>query len=193
MFKHAATLAVGALLLAGCESSDHTRADSSRSTTTSSSTALSTSAEARILSTLHAANQEEIAMGQLARERGVSNETRRYGDMLVTHHTDADSKVKQTADAAGVTISSPAAVKEWEARDNPSIKHTNDMAEMRNLSGDSFDREFAAKMAAGHRKVIQKVEEARLQVQNARVKQLLDELLPTLRQHEQTALSLQSR
>ena len=60
-------------------------------------------------------------------------------------------------------------------------------AELRNLTGTEFDRNFALKMQEGHRKLIQKVQDAQSQVRNQDVREFLEKTLKTLREHETMA------
>jgi putative membrane protein len=152
------------------------------------------SADARILSILHAKNEEEVAVGNLAMERGASEDVRRFADMLVRHHSDNDAKVMQTAQTARITLIDPANMKDVLAREKGMTTPAPDpLNELRGLNGAAFDRAFARKMLDGHRELIQIVENARPTVQNDQVRQLLDETLPRLREHERTAADLANR
>ena len=152
------------------------------------SQSMSGDADARILSLLHAKNQEEIQAGQLARTNGASQDVRQYGDMLVRHHTDADTKVMSTARTANIQLMSMQDVNAMISREKGQQQPNNDaLADLRGWRGAEFDRIFARRMQEGHRELIAKVQTAQSEVRNQQVRGLLDEMLPTLRQHEQEA------
>ncbi len=62
------------------------------------------SADARILSFLHEKNQEEIAVGKLAQEKGQSDAVRKYGATLVRDHTDNDSRVMTISQTQNIPL-----------------------------------------------------------------------------------------
>src|SRR5688500_5032457 len=60
-----------------------------------------------LLSDLHHANQMEIQMGKMAKEKGTSEQVRQYGDRLIQDHELADQKVQDLARKDGVTLAAP--------------------------------------------------------------------------------------
>lgn len=172
------------------------------------------SPEVRILSILHVKNQHEIEMGKLAKSNGSSNAVKQFGDQLVSDHTAADAKVVTVASNGGFNLLTPEQTKNlimaekgrsklgYNTGEGGRVPTTNDLRhdghaaaakqgdELQGLSGAEFDRVFAQKMVEGHRKLIVMVEQAQMNVSNAQVNQLLNELLPTLRSHEQMARGL---
>src|SRR5918999_6425142 len=88
-------------------------------------------------------NLAEVAMGQLAQQKGNSDGVRSFGQQLVTDHSAANQKLTSLASGMGVTP--PTAQNK---------KQKSDHAKMSKLSGDAFDREFAKHMVADHRKDI---------------------------------------
>jgi putative membrane protein len=156
---------------------------------------ITTSPDIRILSILHAKNQEEIELGRLAQEKGLSDDVRRFGEDLVSSHSENDRRVLEVATTANATLLEQAEVKEMMRRERgasaePAPDH---LAELRALEGEAFDRAFAQKMQAGHRELIRTVEKAQERVRDENVRDLLARTLPVLREHEQTATRLASR
>lgn len=168
--------------------------------------ASNSSADSRILSLIHMKNQEEIQIGQLASSKGSDAAVRNYGEMLVRDHTSADAKVQSVASQANITLMSDAETRRLmhaeksgtqpdrlheKYADDSNVQRTKDpMEELRSLNGADFDRAFAEKMAKGHAKLIAEVEKAQSQVRDAQTRQLLNELLPTLKKHERMAKEL---
>lgn len=152
------------------------------------------SPEARILSILHAKNQEEIQIGQLAQERGVSDGAKRFGEHLVQDHTSLDQRVIEVADRARINLLDPIRTEELLAQEAGKIARPMDpVTELRDLDGSLFDRRFGEKMLDGHSQLIQIVQNARNTVRNPRVRELLDDTLPKLREHERMAREVANR
>lgn len=159
------------------------------------------SPETRILSLLNVKDQHEIRMGQLAQERGSTEDVRNYGARLVKDHREHAIKVASVASSSGVTLMDDEQVKQMMHREkgepaapkdrmSADRKDKDPIAELQGLSGVEFDRAFALKMQEGHRKVIQKVQAAQNDVRNPGVRDLLDKTLVSLREHEQIASKL---
>ena len=155
------------------------------------------STDAKVLSVLHCKNEEEIQIGRLAQEKGTTEEVRKYGEQLVRDHTESDAKVRSVASAAKITLAESAVVKQALAKEKDP-KHEKEgakepqdcLTELRALSGEEFDRQFALKMQEGHREMIKMLEEARPRLADANVRKLVDNTLTSLRKHEQMAAAL---
>lgn len=135
--------------------------------------------EEQFLSNLHQANQEEIAMGRLAEQKGATAEVRDYGSRLVKDHLAADRKVMEVAKADRLDIS-----------EEP--HHHHEMKQLRALNGPPFDERFKEMMVAGHRQTIKEVSDAMSKLSDPNVMNLAKNLLPTLREHERIAKNLPS-
>ena len=81
-------------------------------------------------------NLAEISVGQLAQEKGGSDGVRNFGQMLVKDHSDNNDKAKSLAQSEGVVVPN-----------DPKALHEK----LSKLSGDAFDKEFAAAMVEGHK------------------------------------------
>jgi putative membrane protein len=122
-------------------------------------------------------NLAEISVGQLAQEKGGSDGVRNFGQMLVKDHSDNNDKAKSLAQSEGVAVPNDP---------TPEAKALHE--KLSKLSGDAFDKEFAAAMVEGHKKVIEKFEaEAK---GNDDVAKFAQQTLPTLKHHLETAQSL---
>jgi putative membrane protein len=141
----------------------------------------------RALSILHAKNTEEIELGQLAQQNAGSDAVREYGRMLVQHHQDNDSKVQTLASELNLSLIDPAKMNQTlmaeKKTDNPGLPDQSPKNRLASLRGADFDRAFADEMVKGHRDAIDIMTRERGKVQNARVRELIDNTLPTLREH----------
>lgn len=89
---------------------------------------MTTNPDQRILSILHAANQQEIEAGRLAQQNSANAEVRSYGDMLVREHTAADTQVKNVAQTLGLTLVPKEQVQQM--RQNAASSPSNDRTRM---------------------------------------------------------------
>jgi putative membrane protein len=131
---------------------------------------------ADVLGKLHRSNQKEIEMGKMAQEHGRSADVKSFGKTLVQDHTNADKKVAKLAKAQKIdlTASTPTA-----------------MADSDKLPMDAgFDAAFARMMLDDHKKDIAEAKAARDGTQDKKLKKLIDELLPVLEKHQETAQKL---
>ncbi len=130
-------------------------------------------ATAEVLTMIHDTNQKEIQMGKAAEKKGSAKEVTSFGKMLVKDHTDADKKVMALAKKEKIDLAAPAATKDEE------------MAGM--AKGPEWDAKFAQSMAEAHAKAIADLTTARERTTDDKLKSLIDELLPTLKKHQETA------
>jgi len=172
--------------------------------------ASSATADQKILSLLHFKNQKEIELGHLAATNGSSAAVKDYGNMLIREHTSADSRVMTVASQTGTTLMNDAEtqnmiraekaamskdamgkdLKDREKMADDSQVMKDPIEELRGLNGADFDKAFAQKMVKGHEKLAAAIEKAKPQVKNEQTRQLLNELLPTVRMHEKMAREL---
>jgi putative membrane protein len=85
----------------------------------------------------------EIRMGQLAQQKGQSEDVKSYGQILVADHTATNDQAEKVADQIGVTPPT-----------EPSAKQNAMYDKMSKLTGAEFDRTFARAMVADHKKDI---------------------------------------
>lgn len=130
---------------------------------------------AEVLGKLHRSNLKEIEMGKMARSHGTSKEAKAFGKTLVDDHSAADKKVSKLAkeEKIDLTASTPPAA--------PEQKMT---------MGKDFDVAFGRAMVEDHKKDIAEVKAARDATQDAKLKALLEELLPVLEKHLEIAQKL---
>jgi putative membrane protein len=129
---------------------------------------------APVLNELHHSNQKEMHMGQEAKEKGNLPTVKEYGATLERDHTAADEKVAALARKRNIELTDP-----------PANEPKHVMA-----PGVTFDKEFAKMMVDDHHKDIAKVKAESQKTTDTELKQLLDDLLPTLEKHLATAQAL---
>jgi putative membrane protein len=140
--------------------------------------------DARLVAVLHNVNQDEIAAGKLAQQKGQSADIKDYGRQLVEDHTKADADVKAAAKKAGISISDSALAK----HDQEMMRvDKNKMDQLKKMSGAEFDRTFAQVMAKDHDHMISMLRDHKDDLKAAELKQLVDNTLPVLEQHKDMA------
>ncbi len=145
--------------------------------------------EKAFLDVLHHGNQHEVKMGQLAQQRGASQGVKDYGARLVKDHQQADQRLMSYAKTKNMTLAEPKATTDFEKTMERAEQAST--AKLQSLQGPAFDRAFLAAMVADHDADIAMVMAGQQQFSsNAGLKSLLDETLPTLRQHRQQAYRL---
>jgi len=126
-------------------------------------------------------DNSEIALGQMAEQRGGSSGVRDFGRMLHDDHSAAKAKALPVARAHGVADTAEMA---------PEAKA--EAKKLAGLSGVVFDREFARYMAADHKHDIADFERE-VRKGDAATASLARETLPDLRKHLATAQQLASQ
>lgn len=119
-----------------------------------------------------AINLEEIKLGELAQERGMMEDTKALGKMMVNEHTAALKDLKALAAKKNITI--PAVLTEdgqdaWD--------------DLNEEKGMSFDKEYASMMVQGHKSAIRKFENASSNAEDADIRNWASSMLPGLRTH----------
>lgn len=144
--------------------------------------------EQGFLAQLHEINETEIALGELAQQKGFSSAVQQYGEHMVQDHRKADDQLrayaKQKGFELGGTPVEPA--NDVQRRIKGATEATK--AKLSVLQGNLFDQEYLASQVMDHDETIQLVMLGRQQ--NPQLASLLDGLLPTLREHRAHAYQL---
>lgn len=126
-----------------------------------------------------AAGLAEVALGQLGADKGQSQDTKTFGQQMVTDHTKANDELKTIASAKGLTVSSEPMPEDQKAA--KAIEAT---------SGDAFDKAFAAKMVADHKKAVALFTKESTNGKDPELKAFAAQTLPTLKEHLDMAQKL---
>jgi len=93
------------------------------------------------------ANMAEVDLGKLAMERSSNPDVKKFGQMMIDDHTQAEQKLDAVAAAQNLTV--PTAMDE---------KHRGLHEKLAGLRGVAFDQEYASAMVDGHEDVLSKLE-----------------------------------
>ncbi len=153
----------------------------------------------RVINKLHHVNQMEIQMGTMAQKNSHNSKVRSYGATLVKDHTKADKLVTAFAKDNQITFTEPGN-EETNTNTTRSEEHAakmqakkEKMDRLTNLQGNAFDKEFLTTMAEDHQHVINILEATKGRDADKKLDQLIDKLLPTLRDHQRTAERLSEK
>jgi putative membrane protein len=143
-----------------------------------------TMTEDQVLHALHHIDQEEIKAGQMAEQKGSTQQVKDYGRMLVQDHQKADKQLMQVAQKMHVDLTNPKNLPQ--SMHEKSEVHQSKMQQLQRLNGKQFDQGFAQLMSNGHQEAIDMVKNAQANA-TGETKKLLDQLLPDLQKHKDVA------
>jgi Predicted outer membrane protein len=122
----------------------------------------------------------EVELGKLAQEKARNEKVKQFGAMMVNDHTQANNEVKSLASQRNVSLPDSAS--------NEKKKDRDDLAKK---SGADFDKAFMKAMVNDHDATINLFEKASNDVKDPAVKTFVDNTLPKLRSHLDSAKTIQ--
>jgi putative membrane protein len=143
------------------------------------------------LTDLHATDQAEIEMGNLAKTHASSKAVKAYGAMLVQDHQRAEKNIQTIAKAHGATLADQPMMSDPTQADQMK-KDMAGMDHLKTLEGASFDQEYLSMMIDGHTRALARIDTAMGMVTDAKVKALLTKVRPIVKRHADKAKALQS-
>ena len=114
----------------------------------------------------------EVDLGQLAADKGSSDEVKKFGQRMVADHSKANDELKSLAQQKNITL--PTAL-------DPKDKAAHDR--LAKLSGAAFDRAYMQHMLADHRKDVNEFKHESTMGKDPDVKAWASKTLPTLEDH----------
>jgi len=125
----------------------------------------------------------EIDLARLAKQQASSRDVKSYGGMIEDDHNGALKDIQKVMTKNGVpesTHSKPA-----EGQEN--------LSNLQKMSGAEFDREFMNTMVSDHQKTLEDLRSALTSVQNADLKDYINDLIPKVQKHLDKAQDLQTK
>jgi putative membrane protein len=114
----------------------------------------------------------EVELGQLAAEKGSSDQVKKFGQRMVEDHGKANEELKSLAQSKSVTLPAAADAKEKALHDRLS-----------KLSAAEFDKAYMREMLADHRKDVNAFRKESQSGKDPDVKAWAAKTLPTLEEH----------
>jgi putative membrane protein len=121
----------------------------------------------------------EVALGQLAQEKGSNPDVKSYGQQLVQDHTQANSQLMQIAQQKDLKL------------DEDKSKDDREYKRLSKATGSDFDRQFVEHEVKDHEKDIKEFEKAAKDSKDPQVRDFAAQVLPKLREHLAMAQRLQ--
>lgn len=134
------------------------------------------------LMTAASSNLLEIQMGQLATQKSSNADVKRFGQMMVDHHTKATQELKTVATPLGVTLPQTMMPVHQAMADKLMAK-----------SGKAFDEDYMDAMETAHKMDIAMFEVKSNAAETPAVKAFATKTLPMLRSHEKMADEIEKK
>lgn len=168
------TAAALGLVACGSDGSSDRDADRQRTSDTSGMESRESMSPRVITATLMTINEGEIETGRLARDRAQSGEVRRFAEMMVNEHTNANERVRDLSSRQNIQPNEGGVAQQLR-RDTQ-----QQMSRLRNLSGAEFDRAYIDSQVQMHQDALQLIDNRMMP--SARDTQLRT-LVQDMRQH----------
>jgi putative membrane protein len=124
----------------------------------------------------------EVKLGQLAQEKGQSEEVKKFGQRMVQDHSKANDELKQIGSQEGINLPTDVSRTDAEKYDK-----------LAKMSGPEFDRMYAQEMVKDHEKDVSEFKKATTSAQKPALKQFAQRTLPTLQSHLQEAKQMNAQ
>jgi putative membrane protein len=135
------------------------------------------------VNTAAASSMLEVELGQLAQEKAQSQEVKDFAQMMINDHNQANEKLQNSIQDNNIDL--PQNLKE---------DQEDKMQNLRDLSGQEFDKEYMSMMVDMHEKDIDKYENMKEQnIQDQELQTWVDNTLTTLRQHHEQAKQIKEQ
>jgi putative membrane protein len=114
----------------------------------------------------------EVDQGNLAQQKGQSQEVREFGAMMVHDHSAANDKLKAIASSKGIDLPR-----------SSSVSQMATLAKLKVLSGDTFDKSYIKGMVKDHQDDIAAFKKEAKTGKDPEARQFAASTLPTLKEH----------
>jgi putative membrane protein len=124
----------------------------------------------------------EVELGKLASEKATNAEAKKFGQMMVEDHSNANTELKALAAKKSVTLPT-----------DVGSEHKATMDKLKTLSGAEFDKAYVEAMVKDHEKDVSEFEKQSTDAKDADVKAFAAKTLPTLKKHLEKIKEIQSK
>ncbi len=114
----------------------------------------------------------EVELGQLAVQKGQSDDVKKFGQRMVDDHTKANQELQSIASQKGVTLPDKLDAKDQATKDRLS-----------KLSGEQFDAAYINDMVRDHRKDVAEFQHESKAAKDPDLKKFVQKTTPTLEDH----------
>lgn len=121
----------------------------------------------------------EVEAGKLAQQKASNQEVKKFGEMMVNDHTNANKELMSLAQQKNITLP-----------DSMGQDHMDHMKELREKTGAEFDQAYMEKMVSTHENAVSIFEDASENIEDAEIKSFTTKTLPKIREHLDKAKKL---
>jgi len=118
----------------------------------------------------------EVQLGEMAQQKGTSQEVKDFGKRMVTDHGKANDELESIITKKRMKMPAKLAP-----------KHKKMVDKFANLSGQEFDKKYAKEMVKDHTKDVAKFKKMSGKLKDPEIKVWVDKTTPVLEQHLQQA------
>ena len=118
----------------------------------------------------------EVQLGEMAQQKGTSQEVKDFGKRMVTDHVKANDELESIITKKRMKMPAKLAP-----------KHKKMVDKFANLSGQEFDKKYAKEMVKDHTKDVAKFKKMSGKLKDPEIKAWVDKTTPVLEQHLQHA------
>jgi putative membrane protein len=167
----------------GSDSANRARMDSANKANASANNNWT---DGQILAFASAANKGEIAEGKLAETKATNPKVKAFARLMVADHTTLLNEGNSFAKKNNITPDSTKSdVQDLQKDAQSELQDLNSKAK-----GADWDKDFVDKEIDGHKKVLDKLQQAQNSTQNAQLKEMLTKATQKVEQHLQKAQAL---
>jgi putative membrane protein len=114
----------------------------------------------------------EVKLGELAAQKGLRDDVKEFGQMMVKDHTAINDDLKALAAQKGVTLPG-----------SPDAKHQGMVDKMAALSGPAFDDAYIATMIKAHQQDAKAFKAESAATKDVDIKSFVDKSIPVVEEH----------
>jgi putative membrane protein len=122
---------------------------------------------------------EEVQLGELAKQKAISQAVREFGERMVTDHTKATDQLRQIATQKGAALPN-----QMSRGETATFQH------LRNKSGVDFDKSYARDMVKDHNHDVKEFQDGAKELADPDLKAWAQTTLAVLEQHKRLAQEL---
>ena len=124
----------------------------------------------------------EVHLGQLATERAMDPEVKKFGEMMVTDHGKASKELKAVAQQMGVKVPT-----------EMNAEHQAEYTKFTTMKGQTFDQAYIKHMVDDHKKGVEEFTKTSETAKDSRLRTFASKTLPVVREHLTKAEQIASR
>jgi putative membrane protein len=125
--------------------------------------------------------QEEVQAGELARQKGVNQSVRTFGEHMVSQHSKANDELKEIASRKGATLPT-----------QMSYGERSTIEDLQKATGTDFDKEYAKDMVKDHKTDVKEFQKAANYLQDPDLKAFAEKTVGTLQEHLRMAQDMEN-